>query len=245
MDKLINTKIKNLTCDEPTFINRQRENSAYIDLNRTSFTDKTVVFKPGFVNTKPYLHKKLIQETARVYRDFPCIGEIRVIIPYQGTEYYTQTTIQTYQKFFNINFKQLNSNIQQWRNFINSITKKQIHFFSALYIKPDQDTLNLIQQYLNGSLPTDIELTITPIQKTAYGDFEIIPHPKYRYPPGTYPDKETSEKVLDQLIKQGDAKTSTIYLTPCQINNQTIIAGYHKKLSKLIIGVERKEGEPY
>jgi len=66
MDTLINNKIKSLTCNEETFLKRQRENSAYIDINRTSFLDKTVVFKAGFVNTQPYLYKKLIQETARV-----------------------------------------------------------------------------------------------------------------------------------------------------------------------------------
>lgn len=136
IDELINEKIQALTCIEQVFMMRQQQTSAYIDLSRTSLTNKTVAFKIGFAETTYFIHKKLLQEAARVFRDFPNIGNIRIIIPSEVGEHYTALTIDDLEQFLKVRFEILRNDIGKWRDFLSSncFHKTSINSFAQKYV---------------------------------------------------------------------------------------------------------------
>lgn len=136
-DDLINEKIQALTCIEQVFMMRQQQSSAFIDLSKTSLGNKVVVFKQGFVTTPYYAHKKLLTEVSRVFRDFPCIGNVRVIIPLEGTDYFVDSEIRDLEAFLEVSFVALRNDIGLWRNFLDSsrFSKDFVTTFAAKYVK--------------------------------------------------------------------------------------------------------------
>ena len=132
---IINEKIQSLTCDEAVFMARQAEGSSFIDLDRTSLTDKVIFFKEGFVNTEYFAHKKLLEETARVFRDFPCIGQVKIVIELEGQKYYSDIEINDYQQFLGVDFIFLREDIENWRAFLGSVNKPLVQEFAERYVR--------------------------------------------------------------------------------------------------------------
>lgn len=137
LDELINEKISLLACVESVFLMRQQQRSAFIDLRRTNFAKKTVAFKDGFAKTEYFAYKKLLEETARVFRDFPCIGSIMVIIPSscEGKEYFTEISICEYQSDLDIDFQKLREDIKTWRGFLESVRKPTVKEFAMKHVQ--------------------------------------------------------------------------------------------------------------
>lgn len=134
IDLLINDKISLLACNEIVFRERQKQRSHYVDLNMTSFSSQTISFKQGFVNTPYFAHKKLLEESARVFRDFPCLPEIKIVIPLGETVYSTHLKITQLEAFLGTNFLILQSDIKKWRAFLNTINKALVQRFAQEFI---------------------------------------------------------------------------------------------------------------
>ncbi|MCB0163075.1 MAG: SH3 domain-containing protein [Anaerolineae bacterium] len=131
---LINERIEALECEEVAFMERLADTSSFIDLERTSFDNKTVVFKDGFVETEYFAHKKLLEMSARFLRDFPCLETLTVSIDLDGQRYITDVTIDEYEEFLGIDFKAMNKDIEQWRAFLATVDKPLVQRFAELYI---------------------------------------------------------------------------------------------------------------
>lgn len=136
LDDLINQRIQALDCIEPVFLIRQQERSKFIDLLHTSLSTKTVVFKEGFADTKYFAYKKLLEETARVFRDFSCIDEVTVIIPaaQESTIFCSSIKVHDFEAFLHVDFKTLRRDIKLWRQFLGSMKKPLVEQFAKQYV---------------------------------------------------------------------------------------------------------------
>lgn len=138
-NELINKKIQTLDCVPAVFLVRQQQRSAFVNLRDTSFEEKVLVFKEGFVETIYFAQKKLLEETARVFRDFPCIERIRVIIPVRSERqtYSSEIEIAEFQQFLQVDFMHLRTDITLWRSFLGGINKSLVQKFADQYIRVD------------------------------------------------------------------------------------------------------------
>lgn len=137
LDELFNEKIKLLACIEGVFLMRQQQRSAFIDLEQTSFEEKVIAFKDGFARTEYFAHKKLLEESARVFRDFPCIKMIRVTIPssYEGKEYCSELKLKEFEEYLSVDFQNLREDIKNWRGFLGSIRKPTVQDFGSRFVQ--------------------------------------------------------------------------------------------------------------
>src|SRR6266498_2632311 len=136
LDDLINQRIQALDCIEPVFLIRQQERSKFIDLPHTSLSTKTIVFKEGFADTQYFAHKKLLEETARVFRDFSCIDEVTVIIPAarESTIFCSSIKVHDFEAFLHVDVTTLRRDIKLWRQFLGSIKKPLVEQFAEKYV---------------------------------------------------------------------------------------------------------------
>jgi len=134
VDDLINEKIMALECEESIFMQRLTETSKYINLEQSSFHNKRVVLKEGYVETTYYVYKKSLEMSARFLRDFPCLETLTVMIPLDGELYKTQVEIDDYEKFLGIKFETLRTDIKNWRALLASIDKSLVQSFASKYI---------------------------------------------------------------------------------------------------------------
>lgn len=89
-----------------------------------------------FVETCHVAQKILLEETARVFRDFPCIERIKVIIPLarERQNYISEIDLDEFQRFLQVNFVQLREDTSLWRGFLADINQPLIRQFAARYI---------------------------------------------------------------------------------------------------------------
>lgn len=143
VDELINNKIQLLDCVSPVFLIRQQERSAFVNLRATSFDAKALTFEEGFVETRYFACKKLLEETARVFRDFPSIGQIKIAIPIatERQTYSSKIGLAELQQFLQIDFLQLRADITLWRSFLTIIDKPLVQRFAAKYVRTEPSTI--------------------------------------------------------------------------------------------------------
>jgi len=133
-DDLINQQIQSLVCDEDVFMQRLADTSAFIDLDRSSYPNKTVVFKDGYVETEYYAYEKSLEASARFLRDFPCLGELQVVIYRSGQKYVTDVELSDFEEFLGVDFELLKGDINNWRTFLERIDKSLVQSFAKRYI---------------------------------------------------------------------------------------------------------------
>lgn len=143
VDELINNKIQLLDCVPPVFLIRQQERSAFVNLRATSLDAKVLTFEEGFVETRYFAHKKLLEETARVFRDFPSIGQIKVAIPIatERQTYSSKIGLAELQQFLQVDFLRLRADITSWRSFLSTIDKPLVKRFAAKYVHAEPSTV--------------------------------------------------------------------------------------------------------
>ncbi|AOW18472.1 hypothetical protein LPB03_13850 [Polaribacter vadi] len=149
VDYYFNQRIKNLELNEQDFYQRVKEYSNYIDFEKVDFEKKVIVFKNGFTNTEYYAWKKLMQETSRVFRDFPEIERIEIITPakrkffeknkyiIEDRVYKSNIELNEFEIFMKVNFSELKNDVKIWRKFLNRTNlnnKNFIQSFAKKYV---------------------------------------------------------------------------------------------------------------
>ncbi|WP_375558896.1 hypothetical protein ACE193_14280 [Bernardetia sp. OM2101] len=128
------------------FIQRQKHNTGYTDLSHTSFEKKLIVFKEEYTKTEYYSYKKLLENSARVFRDFPDMGNVTFVnIAFRTNDeyeeekylYWINITKEEVEKLLNIDVNYLRRNILNWREFFESINKEKVLNFAKEKIKSE------------------------------------------------------------------------------------------------------------
>lgn len=135
-DKQINQFIYSLKHSESDFLERMSQRSVFVDMQKTDFNEKQVFFKEGFAETEYFAYKKLLQESARILRDFPQFDKIKVVIPVsrEGKIFKTIMETKQFENFAGVKFLYLRSDINNWRDFLNSINKTMILKFADNFV---------------------------------------------------------------------------------------------------------------
>lgn len=115
LDYYTTEKINALTCEKAVWEKRIAQNSAYTDLEKSSFSKKQIVFKEGFTNTEYYAKKKLMIEVVRALRDFPCMRSISVETTAEGKVYKCKMSIEDIESYFGFTIDNIRSDIKVWR----------------------------------------------------------------------------------------------------------------------------------
>ena len=136
-DYFVNQNIKNLELSRYEFFKRGKENSGYFDSNKSNYNKRIVTFKEGFANTEYYSFKKIIKESARLFRDFSDLELITIKIPANNNEekrlYASTVKRKDLEKFLNLDFNYLREDIRFWRSdFLENgdYTKESIYDFA-------------------------------------------------------------------------------------------------------------------
>jgi len=137
-DYFVNQNIKNLELSKYEFLKRAKANSGFFDSNKSNYNKRIITFKEGFANTEYYAFKKIIKESARLFRDFSDLETVTVRIPANNDldekRIYTSTIKRSdLEKFLNLNFKYLREDIKLWRSdFLENgdYTKESIYNFA-------------------------------------------------------------------------------------------------------------------
>ena len=136
-DYFVNQNIKNLELSRYEFFKRGKENSGYFDSNKSNYNKRIVTFKEGFANTEYYSFKKIIKESARLFRDFSDLELITIKIPANNNDekrlYSSTIKRKDLEKFLNLDFNYLREDIKFWRSdFLENgdYTKKSIYDFA-------------------------------------------------------------------------------------------------------------------
>lgn len=147
-DEIVNRKIRNLRLSKFEFFSRLKENWSQFDENNSSYAQRLIVFEKGFANTEYFAFKKIIKESARVFRDFAELSNIKIRIPAQRQNeltdwkeelrmYECQITRNELENFLNLDFWELRQDIKLWRSkFLDNpiYTKDEIYEFANKYI---------------------------------------------------------------------------------------------------------------
>jgi len=147
-DEIINRKIQNLRLSKFEFFKRLKENWIQFDENISNYSQRLIVFEKGFANTEYYAFKKIIKESARIFRDFAELSKIKIRMPaYRQNEltdwedefrmYECQITRNELENFLNLDFWELRQDIKLWRSkFLDNpvYTKDNILEFAKKYI---------------------------------------------------------------------------------------------------------------
>lgn len=144
-DDIINIKINNLSLSKAEFFERNQSNSGYFDHHNSSYEKRIIAFKPGFADSEYYAFKKIIKESARIFRDFPQLDKITIQIPtkstsseVQGRMYYATVSKYDLEKHLHLDFSELKQDIKKWRaDFLENqeYTKASILDFAKEHIK--------------------------------------------------------------------------------------------------------------
>jgi hypothetical protein len=147
-DEIINTKICNLRLSKFEFFRRLKENCTQFDEENSSYSKRIITFKEGFANTEFYAFKKLIKESARIFRDFAELNKITIRMPANKQDESTnwKDELRMYnctisrielEVFLNLDFWELRQDIKKWREeFLENknYTKQSILDFAQKYI---------------------------------------------------------------------------------------------------------------
>jgi hypothetical protein len=137
-DYFVNKRIQNLSLSKFEFYKRGQQNSSYFDTEKSDYSKRLVVFKEGFANTEYNALKKIIRESARLYRDFIDLDTVSIKIPTKNGKnekilYYSIIKRNTLEKFLGLNFGKLREDVADWRNdFLENkeYTKETIYEFA-------------------------------------------------------------------------------------------------------------------
>lgn len=131
VDEYINRSIKSLKFEQSEFVARLKQHSSYVDLTKTDFFKNRVFFKDGFVHTEYFAKKKMLEESARIFRDFPKIGTVEIFVPFSTEEkvFRIKLDLADFEKFFDVNIAHLRSDIGVWRKFLGNIKKDVVFSF--------------------------------------------------------------------------------------------------------------------
>lgn len=146
-DYFINQNIKNLELSKYEFFKRAKENSGYFDSNKSNYNKRIITFKEGFANTEYYAFKKIIKESARLFRDFSDLENLIIRIPtnnnFEKRLYSSTINRNDLEKFLKLNFKYLREEIKLWRSdFLENgdYTKESIYNFAKENIDSEKYT---------------------------------------------------------------------------------------------------------
>jgi len=136
-DYFVNQNIKNLELSKYELFKRAKDNTSYFDSNKSDYNKRMVTFKEGFANTEYYAFKKIIKESARLFRDFSDLEIITIRIPANNDQekrlYSSTVKRKKLEKFLNLNFEYLREDIKIWRiDFLENgdYTKESIYDFA-------------------------------------------------------------------------------------------------------------------
>lgn len=130
----IDETITALTCDEAQFMERLDATSGFIDLERSSYAGRVIVFNEGYVETEYFAHKKLLESSARFYRDFPCLDQIEIVIELEGRQYRTNVSQADLAAFLEVDFQTLHTDIEQWRAWLGSVDRPTVEAFAERFV---------------------------------------------------------------------------------------------------------------
>ncbi|WP_075344674.1 restriction endonuclease [Tenacibaculum agarivorans] len=140
-DYFVNQKIRNLELSKYELFKRASENSGYFDVCKSDYKKRLITFKEGFVNTEYFAFKKIILESARLFRDFRDLDVLTIRIPAnkEGRKllYHSKIKRNELEKFLNLNFDLLREDIKSWRrDFLENgnYTKQSIYDFAKANI---------------------------------------------------------------------------------------------------------------
>ena len=146
-DYFLNQNIKNLELSKYEFFKRAKENSGYFDSNKSNYSKRIITFKEGFANTEYYAFKKIIKESARLFRDFSDLENLIIRIPanndFEKRLYSSTINRNDLEKFLKLNFKYLREEIKLWRSdFLENgdYTKESIYDFAKENIDSEKYT---------------------------------------------------------------------------------------------------------
>lgn len=146
-DYFVNQKIRNLELSKYEFFKRARENSGYFDLSKSDYNKRIITFKEGFANTEYYAFKKIIKESARLFRDFSDLEMLTIRIPANKENkkriYHSNVNRNELEKFLKLDFKYLREDIKFWRSdFLENgdYTKQSIYDFASENINSTEYT---------------------------------------------------------------------------------------------------------
>lgn len=153
-DYFVNLNIKNLELSKAEFFKRCKHNTAYFDSEKSKYEKRLVIFKEEFANTEYFAFKKIIKESARLFRDFIDLDEITIKVPARNdsqfemksqekTIYYSKIKRKELELFLAIDFEKLRDDIKFWReDFLDNkiYTKQSIYDFAKLYVKSKKYT---------------------------------------------------------------------------------------------------------
>jgi len=120
LDECFDYNIRNLMYTEAEFYKRIKQNSAYADIEKSSYNDQIIYFKKGYANTDYYARKKLISSSLRHFRDFPDNQKITIKLDadYESSIYELEISQMDLIELFVTDFQLLKSDIEKWRQFI-------------------------------------------------------------------------------------------------------------------------------
>ena len=134
VNAVIDQKITALTCDEAQFVERLGDISRSVDLDKSSFDDRIVYFKDGFVQTEYFAYVNLLENSAQIYRDFPCLDQIEIVIELEGRQYRTNVSQADLAGFLAVDFETLHADIEQWRAFLATVDKAKVEAFAGRFV---------------------------------------------------------------------------------------------------------------
>lgn len=140
-DDFANYRIQHLKYNKQEFLKTMKFNTHYIDIDKTSFEKKTIVYKEGYTNTEYYAYKKLLNESMRVFRDFPEIQNIRMITIAHDDKnneriYLLEISMKELEGFTKQSSELLRKDIKIWRKKVDLVCQKdKILDFGKKYIK--------------------------------------------------------------------------------------------------------------
>ncbi|WP_291726196.1 restriction endonuclease [Bernardetia sp.] len=152
VDLFFNQRINELKLEEQEFIRRVKEYTGYIDSSKIDFDNRVIYYREGFANTEYYAWKKLMQQTLRVFRDFPTIEKIEIYIPatkeyiensnliHEKRIYTSKIHLKDFEKYMDVKFEFLKKDIKNWRKFFDSIkinNKTFVTEFAKKYVSSE------------------------------------------------------------------------------------------------------------
>ncbi|MEP4534163.1 MAG: restriction endonuclease [Cyclobacteriaceae bacterium] len=147
VDYFFNKSIKGLRLSKYDFFKRWSRNTAYFDVQKSDYHQRSLVFKEEFASTEYYAHKKTLESCVRAFRDFDRLLNINTTIPanvYNSetgvddikTEFTCSITRSEIERFLKLNIDELRDDIDIWRKtFLGKLTKEIVSNFAKNYIK--------------------------------------------------------------------------------------------------------------
>ena len=147
VDYFFNKSIKGLRLSKYEFFKRWSRNTAYFDVQKSDYHQRSLVFKEGFANTEYCTHKKTLESCVRAFRDFDGLLDIKTTIPANAynsetgiddikTEFTCSITRAEIERFLKLNIDELRYDIGIWRkSFLGKLTKEIVSDFAKNYIK--------------------------------------------------------------------------------------------------------------